>query len=89
MKMQIDMKKVPTIDKFYHVLIEFVITFLITYILTIVGVEYATDIAILTGIVLGVGKEHYDETHGGIFDVYDLMADFIGIAIGCTLGCLL
>jgi uncharacterized membrane protein YccC len=86
MKMQIDMKKVLTIDKLYHILVEFIITFSITGFLTYIGCKPAIYIASTFGITVGIAKEKADANNGGVFDVYDLIADIVGICIGCSVG---
>lgn len=51
----------------------------------IVGLLFSPLIGATVAAALGVGKEWYDNTHGGKFDWYDLLADCAGIVAAMIL----
>lgn len=66
-------------DKWIHFILCFLITQVSFAICHACGLSAAWVIpAFLLGIGSGIAKEVYDSKHGGIFDRFDLTADFIG-----------
>lgn len=63
-------------DKFWH----FICFREFTAILIKTGLSPIWVIAI--GVLLGIGKELWDWTHGRYFDFGDLFADLLGIGLG-------
>lgn len=73
-------------DKLLH----FTVCLLLTLILYAVGsalglgvIAIAPAFVITMGI--GIGKEIYDRKHGGCFDHYDIVSDFIGCFLAIVL----
>ncbi len=63
-------------DKIKHFLISAILTILIT---VVTGDKMLALIGVAS---IGIGKEAIDFYKGGVFDLYDIMADIFGIFIG-------
>lgn len=46
--------------------------------------DCAIFVGILTGMVAGIVKETIDKARGGVFDTWDLLADFLGTFTGAV-----
>lgn len=77
-------------DKLLH----FTVCLLLTLILYAIGSALGLGvIAIAPAFVItmgaGIGKEIYDSKHGGQFDHYDIVSDFVGCFIAVVISALL
>lgn len=74
-------------DKVFHVSICFVLTVMLGILAALCGGHLggALVAGAGTGIAAGMAKEFGDCCSGGKFDFKDLLADFIGVALGLVL----
>lgn len=64
-----------SIDKLYHLIAGLLIALLCGYLTSPL-------IGLVMGIIAGVGKELYDYTDYGEYDVYDALATWLGAVVG-------
>lgn len=74
-------------DKLMHFVVCLVLTLVIFIICCACGLSasIASVPAFFGAIIVGVCKEVYDSKHGGVFDHYDIVADFLGAFLGIIL----
>lgn len=78
MKLKDIISKVFAVDKVAH----FGVCFAITVILSaFINKPLGPVVGMLVAFALGLGKEIYDKVRGGKFELGDLVADFLGLAI--------
>lgn len=76
-------------DKYIHFTICLAITLVIYAIGSIWLGPVAAAPAFVIAILAGIAKERYDKTHGGFYDQYDIVADFLGCFLGLVIIALL
>lgn len=62
-------------DKIEHFIVCMGLTFILAYLST------SIITAALITLIIGIAKEGYDKLRGGRFDLYDLLADILGILL--------
>lgn len=82
-------RKALAADKVAHFCACFAVTVVVAAILR--KHDCAIFVGILTGMVAGIVKETIDKARGGVFDTWDLLADFLGTLTGaiCAIALLL
>ena len=81
-------------DKYMHYIIMLIFTFLsikmLIFIFTYAGCDYpalfAISLAIITGLIISIGKEKWDLKREGVYEKSDVIADAFGIISGCLIG---
>lgn len=72
-------------DKVCHFLVCTLIVLIVYGVLGgLFNIPFITSIiaGVIVGMIIGVAKEVYDNKHGGIFDIYDIVADTCGCLFG-------
>ena len=69
------------IDKLLHFAFSFIIMIVFDLIARMIGCNQSILLAAILTMFVGIAKELYDEKQGGRFDGWDLLADFIGVAL--------
>lgn len=73
-------------DKIVHFTVSLVLVFVIYVVGSLCGLGVAATIpAFFLSMGFGVAKEFYDRKHGGCFDHYDIVSDFIGCFLAIVL----
>lgn len=70
-------------DKYIHLLTAMIVAFVAAFIFSLFGLHRAVNglAGIVVGVIVSLAKEVYDEETTGLFDMKDLAADFIGLAL--------
>lgn len=77
-------------DKWMHFAISMLLTLMLYAIGSACGLgAVAIAPAFFISMLVGFIKEKYDSKHGGIFDHYDIVADFLGCFISVVIASLL
>ena len=80
-------------DKYMHFIIMLIFAFfsikLLIFIFTYAGCDYpvlfATNLAVITGLIISIGKEKWDLRREGVYEKSDVIADAFGIISGCLM----
>ncbi|MBS7334274.1 MAG: hypothetical protein KIG88_11825 [Weeksellaceae bacterium] len=69
------------VDKLLHFAFSFIIMVVFDLAARLIGHDQSIPLAAILTMFVGIAKELYDEKEGGLFDGWDLLADFIGVAL--------
>ena len=76
-------------DKYIHFAVCLVLTLVIYAVASIWMGPAAVALGFVVAILAGIGKEFYDKKKTGLFDPYDIVADFLGAFLGVVIIALL
>ena len=68
-------------DKLLHIAFSFIIMVVLDLLARLVGSDKSIPLAAIITMFVGIGKELIDEKQGGRFDGWDILADFLGVAL--------
>ena len=68
-------------DKLLHLAFSFIFMAVFDLLARLIGYDQSIPLAAIVTMFVGVGKELIDEKQGGRFDGWDILADFLGVAL--------
>lgn len=72
-------------DKYIHFGVCLVLTLVVYAVASVWMGPAATAVAFAASIIVGICKEFYDKKKTGLFDPYDIVADFLGAFLGIVI----
>lgn len=86
-KIKAILKRIFATDKVAHFGVCFILAVAVATLLR--RYDCAIFVGALAAIAAGIGKEAWDNAHGGKFDTWDILADFLGTFAGAVCSILL